>query len=105
MIEAYFLVPVKSNAGEPFPEEKYETLETRLAKTFGGWTQAGYNEGGWADDQGKVVRDKTAKYIVALDSWTKAQTLIEIIKWIAEEFDQDCIYLVIAGTPELIWRQ
>lgn len=100
MIETYFLVPTKSNEGKPFARSMFRELESKLADRFGGWTKAGQVQGGWRDDRGKMIHDRSEKYIVAVEKVTDLVDLI--VRWVRRQWEQDCIYFSALGTVELI---
>lgn len=105
MIEAWFLVPEADNDGKPFPESAFVELETELAEAFGGWTYAGDVTGGWIGEAGKLYTDNSRRYVLALQSWRQVHKLLRLVDRVANGFEQEAIYLTIAGIPEIVERE
>jgi hypothetical protein len=63
------LVPVRDNEGIPFRGNAWRELERRLLQ-FGGFTRTTGAHGAW-ESEGRIYRDRSRRYEVALESWTK----------------------------------
>jgi len=107
-IETYILVPKYYNEDENgnrklVERSKFKKLQQLYIENFGGLTiEEKTSTGFWVNEQGKVVQDETYKYIVAIQSWTDVPKLIEIAKFVKEEWKQDAVYINIAGIPDFI---
>jgi hypothetical protein len=72
------LLPLRDNAGAPFPRAEFERVRTELAARFGGVTAYLRTpaSGAWTDEQGGVARDEVVMVEVmvpALDrGWWQA---------------------------------
>jgi hypothetical protein len=63
------LLPVRDNAGEPYPKDHYDGLARRLTERFGGvtaYTRAPAT-GLWETASGETVRDQVVVYEVMAD--------------------------------------
>ncbi len=79
------LLPVRDNAGQPFPRGNYDVLRVELTRVFGGVTA--YSrvpaEGLWEDSNGEVSHDEIVVFEVMADTlerdwWQRfRQTLAE----------------------------
>ena len=66
MIKTVVLVPVRDNAGRPFPKALWESLQARFMQ-FGGFTRPIGVVGAW-ESGGRVYRDRSRQYTVVLAS-------------------------------------
>lgn len=100
MVKTMFLVPLVDNDGQPFEAEAWRELERQLMQ-FGGFTSGIVVEGAW-EAGGRIYRDTSRTYLVALESWTQLPQWLEVIRWVREQFRQKAIYVEIAGIPEIV---
>lgn len=100
MIKTMFLVPEKDNRGRRFPAAAWRELEERLLD-FGGYSEARGVRGAWTAGD-RVYRDVSRQYIVALASWTDLPRWLEVVRWAKERFEQEAIYIEVAGVPEIL---
>jgi hypothetical protein len=101
MIKTMFLVPVRDNAGEPFPESAWFALEERLAR-FGGFSWRAGVTGVWSAG-GQIYRDRSREYTVSLESWTQPAGWLDVVRWAGRRFRQRAMYIEVAGLPEVLW--
>lgn len=102
MIKTLVLVPIRDNDGQPFSPADWDLLERKLLERFGGFTGGGMAEGAWSDDAGKVYRDVSRRYEVALSSWNQLPDWLDVVRWIRVHFRQIAVYVEVAGIPEII---
>ena len=84
MFLVQLLLPIRDEAGKPFPREYYDTLAKTLTERFGGVT--GYTRapaaGLWEDPSGEKVRDDVVIYEVMAESleagwWAETRRRLE----------------------------
>lgn len=103
LIDTFILVPIEYNDGRKVEESKYDQLELMILEQIGGYTKETGLRGGWRDPQsGKVYRDEHVKYVIGIDSWAKVSDIIGIAKWIKKEWEQESVYISIAGIPDFV---
>ncbi len=107
-IETHFLVPIHEDAsignGDLHAYYKLENLQRDLFTMFRGWTLSpGLYEGEYPDpDTGKPIRDKSKRYIVALEE-EQIPKLREYLKTeVAVKFRQKVIYFFNGKEVELV---
>ncbi len=100
MIKAIFLVPIRDNHGDGFSTADWRTLERRLLE-FGGFTCARGVSGAW-EHEGRVYRDSSRRYEVALEDWGRLHGWLEAVRWVRWHFRQEAIYIEVAGIPEVL---
>ncbi|MGI8550856.1 MAG: hypothetical protein ACR2PL_08740 [Dehalococcoidia bacterium] len=94
------LIPVRDNEGKRFKPALFVRLETRLAQ-LGGFSRQDNIVGVW-EHEGIVYRDRNRQYIVSLMSWLELPAWLAVILWSREAFQQEAIYIEIAGVPEIL---
>lgn len=99
MIKTLLLVPVTDNNGAPFGEPEWLALESRLV-LFGGFSLRTGVEGAW-EAGGRIYRDRSREYSVALLSWWLLPAWLEIVDWARDHFRQVALYIEVAGIPEI----
>lgn len=100
MIKTLLLVPSRDNENQPFPDSLWIELELRFAD-LGGWQRQADIEGGWAH-LGRLYREPSRQYLVALTSWLDLQSWLAIVLWARVAFRQEAIYIEVNGAPEII---
>lgn len=100
MVKTMFLVPLQDNDGQPFGADDWRELEQQLLQ-FGGFSSGAVVEGAW-EAGGRIYRDTSRTYIVALASWTQLPQWLEVVRWARTKFRQEAIYVEVAGIPEII---
>lgn len=105
MIKTMFLLPEQDNSGVDWEDDKLSALETVLLDAFGGYTVDGLVHGAWRSPYGKEMRDSCIRYVVALDSIAKLSAWVDLIHDVLVDFDQQAIYVEVAGIPEIINRR
>ena len=97
-VEYSFLIPiVRNDDGRLHVDAVWQRLERELCEQFDGFTwQEGFY-GVWRDDSGRLVKDSSRKYIVALPS-KKIPRLRRLAAQCCHWFHQDCVYLTQTGT-------
>lgn len=103
LIDCFILVPVFYNDGRMVEESKFDQLECLIMEQVGGYTQETGLRGGWRDPRtGRVYQDKHVKYVIGIDSWSKVLDIIKIAQWVKKEWDQESVFLSIAGIPDFV---
>ncbi len=100
MIRATVLVPLRDNDGQAYELTDWREMEVMLLR-FGGYTKAGVVEGAWTAD-GKVYRDESQQYVVALGTWGDLPRWLDLVAWVRRRFRQEAVYTEVAGIPEII---
>lgn len=101
MIKTLVLVPIQDNDGQTFGPVDWDLLEQKLLERFGGFSGGGMVQGAWSDG-GKVYRDTSRRYEIALDSWNQIPDWLAIVHWTRNHFRQIALYVEVAGIPEII---
>lgn len=101
MVKTMLLVPVADNAGEVFGPEDFRELESRLLALGGGFSRQANVAGAWAYE-GRVIRDESRQYLVALQGWRDVAAWLDIVEWARIRFRQDAMYVEVAGIPEVL---
>lgn len=98
-----FLIPVMNDSyGQPHPDWLWLKFEGHLIKLAGGFTYGGLVNGTWKDENGKIIRDTSRSYEVALAPIDE-EKLVELLQTAAAAFGQQCIYLASIGTAEFVY--
>ena len=93
MITAVVLVPTRNNEGREFSRREWTELERRLAAAFGGFSLLpGRVTGGWPHE-GRLNRDRSRQYTVALQSWLQLASRLEIVTWARTAFEQEAMFI------------
>ena len=100
VIKTKFLIPVRDNEGRAFEAEAWAELERRLLR-FGGASAADRVSGTWENDGG-ARRETSRQYEVAIESWTDLPDWLDLIRWTRRRFQQQALYVEVAGIPEII---
>jgi len=100
MVKAVLLVPAADNDGQLFLDAHWWALEAKLLD-FGGFTRGGDVAGAWKA-QGRVFRDESRQYIVALQSWRDLPAWLVVVEWARERFRQEAMFVEVAGVPEIL---
>ena len=100
MIKTVVLIPERDNAGRAFPRSAWTEFEMRLF-AFGGWSRTRGVAGAW-QDQGRISRDVSRRYEVALGSWGQLPAWLGLVRWARTRFDQEALYIEVVGLPE-VW--
>lgn len=107
MVQTTFLVPIREDKsigdGELHPEGRWGELIEILYEEFGGWTIApDFYPGGWKNPKtGERIEDESRKYFVDIKR-KELGKMRSIIRWIAQEFKQQCIRFEHEGEVEYI---
>ncbi|SMO92783.1 hypothetical protein [Melghirimyces algeriensis] len=102
MIETYILIPQADNDGNPFSVSKLKNLRNIIIEEFGGVSvEEGTISGYWKGGE-KTYKDTNDKYMIALNSLTEIPKFLEIARWVRKEFQQEAVYVNIAGIAEII---
>jgi hypothetical protein len=69
MFSIQVFLPLRSNAGTPFPRASFDQVSTTLTERFGGLTAylRAPASGAWQDDEGHVKKDDLVVYEVLTD--------------------------------------
>ena len=105
LVACEILIPVVSDrTRQPFPDDVVQAWELQLAEKFGGYTRRGTVSGVWRDEQGQLVGDESACYLVAVGP-AQLDDLRAFARAACETFDQRCIYFQIVGQAELLYPE
>lgn len=90
--QASIILPINDNQGESLGAV-HNKLQTTLCKLFGGFTAVD-SFGGWLSPEGKLYREPGKLYKVAMEPTTSnAAVLRDIARGLAQEADQECIFV------------
>jgi hypothetical protein len=101
MIKTVFLVPMRNNTGRDFPESSWRVLEWQLTTAFGGFSARAGVQGTWVSG-GRTYHDLSREYTVSLTSWRRLAAWLTIVEWALRRFEQEAIYVEVAGIPEIL---
>ena len=70
MVLVQFLLPLRDNAGRPFPRADFERVRTELTERFGGVTAflQAPAAGAWQEEDGHTVRDELVLFEVMVET-------------------------------------
>lgn len=107
MIDVQILIPVASNEGETFTAAHHSAFEAFLIERFGGFSGftrlPGHAEGGWADPTGRVYRDITVIYMVAVPALLgSADGLRAMADRAKAHYAQEAVLLRYLGIVEIL---
>jgi hypothetical protein len=102
MFELMVLVPVVSNDGIAFAAEDFTAFEAFVIDRFGGVTLYPSNVvGSWAD-AGRVYRDNSRVYGIAVRSLTQGGLVAEVVQYAKVAFDQKAIFIRYLTVVEIL---
>ncbi len=101
MFEITILIPVCDNSGVRFESEHHAGFEHVLAESFGGFTCTGEASGGWLDG-GRLYRDSTRVYVIAVDGLAGASRAVDVARFACAHYRQEAIFLRYLGQAEVI---
>ena len=86
------LLPLRDNAGHPFPRARFDAVRTTLVERFGGATAYVRSPavGEWEDEDGDRARDDVVLFEVVVDA-LDAGWWADFRRTLEREFDQDAI--------------
>ena len=97
MIEFSIYWPIVRDSSKEFHcYTVWEEWEASLVRLAGGFSLAGESVGYWKDDSGKLVKDTSKVYRVALESARESE-LYELVRRFRPIFDQQCVYVTITS--------
>lgn len=103
MIEISIIIPQRDNDGATFTAKEYASFEAEAVKLFGGISRLfGEIQGRWVDDQGQVDQDRSAVYVVAIDSIASGAKVDQLARKAKAIFRQKAIYIRYLGVAEII---
>lgn len=103
MINIDILIPVSDNEGETFTQEHHLAFERVILDHFEGFSRPfGVALGGWKDPTGKVYRDLSITYRIAVPSITAAASLAKIIDFAKAHYRQLSIFVSYLGLSEVL---
>lgn len=103
MPEYKFLIPVvRDGSKEPHEQNRWWVLEEMLSDIGGGFTDEGEVQGQWRDPAGKIIKDRSRKFVIGLPE-DKKDDLCWVLAFVCKLFDQQEIYLADnAGSYEFV---
>ena len=115
LVDCYFLVPIRRNSDRRLHSRLlWRDLRQALRTSFGGssgprrifaFREVELMPGEWVQGQtGKVIEDESRKYHVAVAD-DQVAALRGILRRVANSFDQECIFLSVAGIVEYVERR
>src|SRR5690349_12247677 len=103
MVEVQILIPVASNEGATFGAAHHRAFEAFLIERFGGFTRLpGNAAGGWADPTGRVYRDSTVIYMVAVTGLVGNDGLRATADFAKAHYSQKAVLLRYLGIAEIL---
>lgn len=115
LVDCYFLVPVRRNSDQKLHSRLlWRDLRQALRCSFRGssgprrifaFREVELMPGEWVEGQtGKVIEDESRKYHVAVPE-DQVEQLRALLRKVANTFDQECIFLSVAGIVEYVERR
>jgi hypothetical protein len=109
LLECAFLIPIRRDAtisdGLPHKRSAWYWLDRQLLPFRGGTRALSLYLGWYVDPNlGKIVRDRSRRYEVALSRKETAR-LRRVLREACGVFEQKCIYLSVAGVVEFVKKQ
>lgn len=102
MFDLVILIPVRDNDGDDFPESAFALFEEILVTRFGGFTcEAGTASGGWAFE-GRVYRDETRVYHVAMRTIGDGVLVVSVVAFAKSHFRQEAIFIRYLNIIEIL---
>jgi hypothetical protein len=102
MFALTILIPVVSNDGAVFTAEDHAAFEAFTIDRFGGITLIQTTAVGAWLDAGKLYRDETRVYEVAVASITKGHLVAEVVEFAKAHYSQLAIYVRYLGIVEIL---
>jgi len=107
LVEFRFLIPILGNNAPDDPSnvhgrQVWDAFESQLTELAGGFTAGYVVRGAWQDNNGRIVRDNSIPYTVAI-SVDREQALRELLANACHAFRQECIYLACGAFAELVY--
>lgn len=102
MFELMVLIPVADNDGSAFSAEDHAAFEAFVIDRFGGITlYPNTAVGSWAD-AGRVYRDNTRVYGIAVRSITQGALVAEVAAYAKVAFRQEAIFIRYLNVAEIL---
>lgn len=102
LIVCEILLPLLSDWTKlPFDAGHVEAWEANIVRLAGGATYLGVVRGAWMDGDGRLVSDMSHLYRFAVEA-DKVAAVRALAAAACVGFEQQCIYLQIAGKAELV---
>lgn len=101
MFEVKLLIPVADDAGKTFLPAHHSQFEALLVELFEGVTRCGSAEGPWAT-AGRLHRDQTIVYAVAVKSIVDGAKLAEVVAFAKAHYQQLAILIAYLGQAEVL---
>lgn len=94
------LLPLQSNAGDPFPPEDFEAFEDLLITLAGGFTRRGESTGVWRSPSGQIFHDRTRAYAVTVPADVADSVASSLSRFVTDRFRQEAAW--IEQTPTFV---
>lgn len=102
MFELSFIIPTHDNSGIDFGAEHFDAFERVVIDLFGGVTRVqGSLTGAWMEG-GRVYRDRSVVYVVAVSSIVEGGKVAELVEQAKAHFEQEAIYVRYLGLSEIL---
>jgi len=102
MFTISLLIPQADNDGRAFSEEEVADFEADLIDIFGGFSrETAPVVGGWAHE-GRVYRDLSFRYVLAVGSIADGAKVAEAVKVAKARFAQEAIFVQYLGLSEVL---
>lgn len=96
------IIPKADNNGRDFTADEIDAFEAELVAIFGGYTrETAPVVGGWAYE-GRVYRDTSFRYILAVSSLTEGGKVAEAVTVAKARFAQEAIFIQYLGLSEVL---
>jgi len=102
MFELMVLIPVADNDGAAFSAEDHHAFEAFVIDRFGGITLYPNTAVGSWIDAGRVYRDNTRVYGIAVPSITAGGLVAEVVEYAKVAYRQEAIFVRYLGVAEIL---
>ncbi len=102
MISCRILIPCEAPCGVAEVAAALRYAEAFMLSTAGGFTRHGVVDGHWRAPNGDVVREQVFHYECAVDWNSMSHPMRHLARELATRLQQECIYLAIGDSVELV---
>jgi hypothetical protein len=98
----HILIPTVDNDGAVFTDADHEAFEAFVLARFGGLTQFPSTAMGAWTDAGRVYRDRTRVYAVAITSVREYAKFVEVVAFAKAHYRQLAMFIHYLGQAEIL---